>query len=163
MTLAEARNGVIHTGRLTTWEYTAPSERPLSRYTGHLLLIGERVLREAIKATLGPQVLLCGALARRAWGMAMFGQYVAEIRKRIRSAEQHAPSTAEVAPAEDPSPPLTGILGFLGCPSANYVTLSKASGGSGPTLEIAQEMADRLADKWCADVPGKSMLISRAE
>jgi hypothetical protein len=46
---AAARNEIIHEGRLSTHEYAAPVERPLSRYAGPLFWKAERVLREDSK------------------------------------------------------------------------------------------------------------------
>jgi hypothetical protein len=80
--------------------------------------------------------------------------------KELRKAR---PAEATPAAIEDPPRPLGEIIGWLGVPAAYHVTLSKPAGGASATLEAAQEMADRLADKWAADVPGKSLLISRAE
>lgn len=165
MALADARNDIIHSGFLKAGDYAAPPERPLSRYAGSLFWVGERVLREAIKAMLGAEVLLCGALARRAFAEAMFGDYVRELQSRLdESGDQQAPAP-EGPPAapEDPPRPIAEILAWLACPSVSHVTLSKLGGGVGPTLEIAREMAERNANKWAAEVPGKSMLISRAE
>jgi len=165
MALADARNDIIHSGVLRSGVYAAPPERPLSRYAGTLFWVGERILREAIKATVGAEVLLCGALARRAFGEAMFGDYVRELRNHAQgSRDQQAPAPAvEPAAPEDPPRPIGEILAWLACPSANHVTLSKLGGGGGATLELAREMANRNANKWSAEVPGKSMLISRAE
>jgi hypothetical protein len=66
MHLCDARNSIIHDGILPTLEYPAPSERPLSRYAGQMFWIGERLLREGIKASLGVNVLLCGMLQQQA-------------------------------------------------------------------------------------------------
>lgn len=63
--LAMARNAIIHQGARPQLAFPAPPERPLSRYRGHLIEVGERVCREAIKATLGPDVLLCALLTAR--------------------------------------------------------------------------------------------------
>jgi hypothetical protein len=60
--LGDARNEIIHEGTFTTGVYDAPAERPLSRYAGPLFWTADRVLREAVKALLGAEVLLCGRL-----------------------------------------------------------------------------------------------------
>jgi hypothetical protein len=65
MALAGARNAVIHEGVLRSVDYAAPPERPLSRYKGSLFWRGERILREAVKARLGTEILLCGLLNER--------------------------------------------------------------------------------------------------
>jgi hypothetical protein len=89
------------------------------------------------------------------------------VRELIQRKKEHPdpPAAEQLAPVtpEDPGRPIGEILAFLGCPSANYVTLSKLGGGHGPTLELAREMAERNANKWAAEVPGRSMLISRTE
>jgi hypothetical protein len=78
MALGKVRDTIIHDGRVPAVEYGPPPERPLSRYAGNLFWKGERLLRESVKASLGVDVLLCGALARRAlW------QAVAEERNLI--------------------------------------------------------------------------------
>ena len=64
MALGEGRNEIIHEGTLTTHIYEAPPERPLSRYAGPLFWTADRVLREAVKALLGADVLLCAQLKR---------------------------------------------------------------------------------------------------
>lgn len=64
MALGEGRNEIIHEGTLTTHVYEAPPERPLSRYAGPLFWTADRVLREAVKALLGADVLLCAQLKR---------------------------------------------------------------------------------------------------
>ncbi len=66
MAFTDARNDVIHRGTTTvgSWIYKAPAERPQSRYAGTLFWTAERLLREAIKAKLGVNVLLCGPVRR---------------------------------------------------------------------------------------------------
>jgi hypothetical protein len=66
MTLAAARNSVIHDGVLSVTDYEAPQERPISRYKGSLFWIGDRLAREAIKASLGAELLLCARLKEEA-------------------------------------------------------------------------------------------------
>jgi hypothetical protein len=66
MAFAEVRNEIIHEGTLSTHIYEAPPERPLSRYAGPLFWTADRVLREAVKALLGAEVLLCAQLRRAA-------------------------------------------------------------------------------------------------
>lgn len=120
-TLADARNDVIHRGSLKNEVYQPPLERPMSRYVGHLLWVGERVLREAIKAKLGPDVLLCGALARRAWAKATFGDLARELAAKARAAAKAGTLTQ---PVEAHSPrALSKLLASLGVPTANLVVV----------------------------------------
>ncbi len=126
MALADARNAVIHEGRLTTWTYEAPPERPLSVYAGWLLWVGERVLREAIKAKIGPEVLLCGAIARRAWAEKQFGDQARQLMAaaKARAKARAAAGTEPARPAEAHAPrSLSKILAFLGVPAANLVVV----------------------------------------
>jgi hypothetical protein len=120
MTLADARNDVIHRGLVTQHEYLPPQERPQSAYVGHLFWVGERVLREAIKAQLGPEVLLCGAIASRKFAVKTFGPLVAEWRKNMRGQELPPPPTEAAARS------LKVILSTLGCPAANLLTVDRA-------------------------------------
>ena len=120
-TLADARNDVIHRGRLTSEVYQPPLERPLSRYVGHLLWVGERVLREAIKAKLGADVLLCGAIARRAWAKATFGDAVRELAKKARAAAKAG--ILAPLPEAHPPRPLSNILHYLQVETANLVVV----------------------------------------
>ena len=118
-TLADARNDVIHRGSLTRAVYDPPPERPQSKYVGHLLWVGERVLREAIKARLGAEVLLNGAIARRAWAMATYGPDVKALMKRLRANPPPPP------PAEPPPRSLAVLLSDLDCPAPGLVTLDR--------------------------------------
>jgi len=142
-------------------DYPAPDVRPLSRYAGSLLWKGERILREAIKAKLGADVLLCGAIGRRALAQKMFGEYVKGVMKRLRAERKAAPPAPVVEPPD--LAPVGHVLKFLECPSAKYVTVSKAQASGSASLEVAEENTRQMADKWAAEVPGKSMLISRDE
>jgi hypothetical protein len=161
MTLAKARNEIIHEGKLTTRKYTPPPERPLSQYAGHLLWIGERLLREAIKAKLGPEILLCGRLPPRELVKAI-GDSLRERQQSAQATLQMHPSSTPVA-SDDPQRSVPELIAWLGCPSANYVTLKKLHSGVGATMKLAAEMAERRANKWEATVPGKSLLIWPSE
>ena len=96
MALARVRNLIIHEGKLVTETYEAPADRPLSRYAGALVWVGERVLREAIKATIGAEVLLCGALARRELAEKAFGDLA---RQLVAVAKERAAAGTEPEPA----------------------------------------------------------------
>jgi hypothetical protein len=181
MSFAQARNDIIHEGTLKTGIYEPPPERPLSQYAGKLFWKGERVLREAIKAKLGVDVLLCGPIARKA-----------RIAEAIQAAESAPP-----APEPPPAPPdpaelarrakeaamyerikneprpsdrdLAGLLAALGCSAANVVRLSKAHGYPSASPEAALESSIRMMDRWHADVGdidlghGGGLLISETE
>ncbi len=181
MAFAQARNDIIHEGTLKTGIYEAPPERPLSQYAGKLFWKAERMLREAIKAKLGVDVLLCGPVGRQ---------------KRIAEAIQAAES-APPAPEPPPGPPdpaevarrereaglyerikseprpldrdLAGLLADLGCSAANVVCLSKAHGFASASWEAALESSIRMMDKWHADVgdvdqgTGRGILVSGVE
>ncbi|MEO7033495.1 MAG: hypothetical protein ABI548_06440 [Polyangiaceae bacterium] len=120
--LADARNAIIHDGRMPFDSYSAPPERPLSRYAGHLFWKGERILREAIKCTLGADILLCGLLAKQK----RMEEFIALIQDSLSD---------EVAPTP-PSPPtqsdrhvesraLEVLLAELECDTANKVQVTK--------------------------------------
>jgi hypothetical protein len=163
MNLAYARNAIIHAGALRTGSYTAPPERPLSRYSGSLFWIGERVLREAIEASLTPDILLSGRYPRA---------LVELIRSEAPGAGSSTISTPDVSrkllddtvSATAASPRSVGeILAELGCPGANHIQLEKATGGCGADLEKAREHAAKLLDKWGAKFEDRTVLISSAE
>lgn len=165
MTLADARNSIIHDGVLSVDEYGPPPERPLSRYTGKLFWIGERLLRETVKATLGPEILLCGCLAERAAWKKIFETVEA---RRTRSAEP--PPPAQTAPATNPKENVTPtardlqtLLHDLGCQAANQVMLSPAQAQASASQEAAAEMAAAVQDLWEATAGGVSIAITTAE
>jgi hypothetical protein len=133
--LAKVRNLIIHEGKLVTETYEAPADRPLSRYAGALPWVGERVLREAIKATIGAEVLLCGALARRALAEKVFGDLA---RQLVAAAKERAATGTEPASSVEAHPPrpLSKILGDLQVASANLVVVGPLRlGGNGYTHE----------------------------
>ena len=166
MALAEARNDIIHGDTLKRGDYPAPPERPLSRYAGTLFWIGERVLREAIKAQLGVNVLLCGPIRRHA--------QITAARHAPRPAEP-SPPPPQMDPEEvaliarikaEPQPPdrdSAALLGALGCGAANQVVVSKARPQPSASPQANLESSIRLMDKWTATVGGRSMLLSKAE
>jgi hypothetical protein len=120
MTLADARNQIIHDGVLKTGVYVL-SERPLTRYAGALFLTGERVLREAIKAKLGAEVLLCGALRRRAFGEAAFG----ELADQLIEAAKALPTPPPKPPGRAPRT-VEAMLADLHCVDARLVVVGTA-------------------------------------
>lgn len=166
MTLAEARNSIIHDGVVSTNTFAAPPERPLSRYAGPLFWVGERLLREAIKGFLGPEILLCAPLARReAWKPvvdALLAQ-VAERADRRDGCEKSSKGLRDDSPGAAPPRCLDELLRELGGVAANQVTLSKVHGGASASEEVARQMAESMRDKWGADAGSISLLISRAE
>ncbi|MDF3070650.1 MAG: hypothetical protein K0R38_6251 [Polyangiaceae bacterium] len=151
MALADARNAIIHRGAMPDPQYAAPVERPLSRYAGHLFWRGERLLREAIKAKLGTEVLLCGLLAeQQRWN---------EVMKALLEEEPETVKQLEVlgtrARAKPPSPPsdsrsLDELLAALGCPAANRVLLRFVT-SEGPL------------SRWAAKVDGRELLVDEKE
>lgn len=171
MALADARNTIIHDGELPTQEYLAPPERPLSRYAGNLVWKGERLLREAIKAVLGPEILLCGIIARRELWKAIAEEVRQAQQRRLDEPpedEQPAevqPEEPEPYPEELEKPPrdLSSLLSMLNCAAANVVVLSKASGGASASLEVAREMAWRNRNLWGATAGEVTISISRKE
>jgi hypothetical protein len=158
MALANARNAAIHEGALPTIEYTAPPERPLSRYAGNLFWIGERLLREAIKAKLGVDVLLCGLIKR--W------KALEPIAEQLRVALANEPQTDDESATEEtpPIPPrsIDVLLAALAA-AANTVVLSKAIGSGSASLEVAQANARAMQDMWQAAAGGRELLITSAE
>lgn len=171
MTLADARNSIIHEGVVSVSSYGPPPERPLSRYTGQLFWTGERILREAIKAMLGPEILLCGLLKERAlwdriWESAQ--KKAAEHEQTTPSGPQeNAPNAKEPARAKEPSIPpprdLAKLLSELGCEAANQVVLRPSSGTPSHSLEAAEERARELQNYWGAEAGGRSISITLAE
>jgi hypothetical protein len=162
MTLAEARNAVIHEGKLTVTEFTLV-ERPLSPYKGNLFWVGERLLREAIKARLGADVLLGPLIAEHV----QWERIIAEIAQTRASHEPEAivgPVSVPSATETRPPRPLSDILDVLGCRAANEVLLERAAGGASFSEEAAREMAMTVRDAWVAQGPsGRSVLISAKE
>jgi hypothetical protein len=181
MAFAQARNDIIHKGTLTTGLYAAPPERPLSRYAGTLFWKAERVLREAIKAKLGVDVLLCGPVARQK----RFADAIqaaesasptpelppappdpAEVARRAKEAALFERIKSEPRPADRD---LAGLLADLGCGAANEVRLSKAHGFPSASEETALESSIRMMNKWHANVGdvdqghGRGFLISETE
>ena len=153
MTLAAARNSVIHDGALSATEYAPPPERPHSRYTGNLFWRGERLLREAIKASLGGEVLLCGRLAEMARC-----ERVAEMIRAAIASEQAETSpnkrpAAEEGTRQDPkteaSRSLEALLAALKCTSANRVVITKSSG------------AVSASERGVGDGPSDARLVGR--
>jgi hypothetical protein len=144
MALADVRNKVIHEGRLLTDTYEAPSVRPKSRYAGELFWIGERMLREAIKATIGPHALLCGPItAAQLWQQTVGTP--AGVTGVI------PPPAPQPAAATDPEPPpLSTLLRVLGCRYANEVTLCPPDQPTKPDT-FAFATRDRHTDDWDSD------------
>jgi len=145
MALADVRNAIIHEGRIIFEEYQAPPERPLSRYAGHLFWIGERILREAIKASLGAEILLCGLLAerkRREECAALLGDYLLrEVSTIPASGDAEAPTPS--APVRVRAIPV--LLAELRCDAANKVLLYQNVGGwvaKTPSIEMTIEAAE---------------------
>jgi len=118
---AEARNQIVHYGRLATEIYPAPDEHPMSRYAGWLIKKGERILREAIKATLGPDILLSALIAQRT----IDDLAIDDLRQFQSSllADKKVPSTVSPsAPTPEPPPrSLEALLADLGCPPNHVV------------------------------------------
>jgi hypothetical protein len=155
MTLAKARNDIIHDGEASISNYEAPPERPLSRYArwhkGSLFWVGERVLREAIKAHLGPEILLAGRFARF--------KAMEDLVKALRSGDRDEPSTPEeedvpplAEPDEEPQSPSRNVpqlLAELACQGANHIELARASAAA--------------SVMWIAEVGERSLLISEGE
>lgn len=157
MTLAEARNSIIHDGELSVVEYGPPSERPLSRYKGQLFWTGERLLRDAIKAALGAEVLLCGALADAA-----MGQQLMEMLREEAARDSAQPAFDENQADESHDSALMGdeveaprtleaLLAELGCQAANEIEMTQVVGRGNSD------------DAWSAKAGERSLLISSAE
>lgn len=156
MTLAEARNDVIHNGSLSTRGYAPPPERPLSRYVGHMLFVGERVLRESIKAMLGVDILLCGPIAQH-----VAHEATVEALAQYAASLPPAPATS-APPVPAPGPPprsVATLLANIECPSANLVIISGASGNFS-----ASRITPRTADDWLGESETEAVMdISEEE
>jgi hypothetical protein len=163
MTLAEARNAIIHEGRVKVVEYSAPPERPLSRYAGRLFWKGERILREAIKATLGVEILLCGPLREQAAFEPIFEAFRAQAQAQAPAEQSAASAHASNAPTDTNAPARDRdqLLNELNCDSANQVKIGWSSGGASATLEAAVEMAKNAS--WVAKARGKEIRITEEE
>lgn len=162
MTLAEARNSIIHDGVISVFDYGPPQERPLSRYSGRLFWIAERVLREAIKASLGPEILLCGRLQWRAdWDEAF---KKAGWRPTPEAGVREPPS----APSSDedeaavPVRELSVLLQQLGCPAANYVELSRAPAPAAASEEVLRTASSRQVT-WVAKAGKIEIAVNATE
>jgi hypothetical protein len=165
MALADARNSVIHDGALSATKYAAPPERPLSRYAGWLFWVGERLLREAVKAMLGPEILLCGAIAERA----AFDEIYEKFRKtEVQDPGPQQPEAPKTSGARDASRAprdLPTLLNELRCQAANEVLLGVAGvPARSASLDAATEMAAAAAhDLWKATAGDMSISINNAE
>jgi hypothetical protein len=73
------------------------------------------------------------------------------------------PVETEVPVAEDPPRELSVLLGLLKCATANFVVLSKASGGLATTMELAREMDLRNRNRWVARAGSITIGIGREE
>jgi hypothetical protein len=167
MTLAAARNSVIHDGVLSIVEYAAPVERPLSRYKGTLFWRGERLVREAIKASLGSKVLLCARLDEEA-SWAELTKLLLEQNPELtnpagtaQTVEDKTPKPAQAAVV--PTRTVAEILLALGCKAANEIEMESVIGASSASDEVAHENAQSARDKWSASVGAKSLLITAEE
>jgi hypothetical protein len=167
MTLAAARNSVIHDGLLSIVNYAAPPERPLSRYKGQLLWTGERVLREAIKASIGAQVLLCARLEEEeTW---------AELDKIIKAESPALATPSDTVNAHDDKPPqpppaaavpartVAALLLALGCKAANEVQFERIAGTVSNSEYEASEGARSARGNWSASADGNKLLITEDE
>jgi hypothetical protein len=160
MCLAQARNTVIHEGTLPKTEYGAPPERPLSRYMGHFFWKGERLLREAVKATLGADVLLEGLLAEWAeWQLTLDEPLAADqgADENVASGDDGSGFNARPARA------CAELLSKLGGVAANEVELERVAPGTGSTLELAGKAAEQTRGCWVAKAGKRQMLITSAE
>jgi hypothetical protein len=165
LALAEARNEIIHEGTLSSSSYAAPPERPLSRYAGSLFWKGERILREAIKAVLGPEILLCGTLGMLDLARAVL-EYVKTERRNRRTERNSGPAVVPEDSALDAGPPprpLSVLLKELSCESANVVTIHKVARLLSASEDVAIELAKQNANRWGAKARGTSLLITAAE
>ena len=129
MALADARNTIIHEGSLPALTYGPPLERPHSRYAGHLLEIGERILREAIKASLGTETLLCGLLAQHRRMEKLVKELLACTDAPLQSqsaVEEPLESIGELPESATPPRTLDALLAELGCDAANKVLVAHA-------------------------------------
>lgn len=189
-TLGEARNEIIHEGTLTVTEYAPPPERPLSRYVGPLFWTADRVLREAVKAMLGVEILLCGRLKE----VRLNEQFVAACRALLEEAAKRQPLDDEGAGEpvdvetaspeestmtnEDPAdeqheaaaPPgavgtrdLQALLAALNCDAANKVRLEKVVSHSSATLEGADANMRAARGLWSASFAKRSIAVDARE
>lgn len=175
--LGSARNEIIHEGTLTTAVYQAPTERPLSRYAGPIFWTADRLVREAVKAMLGVEVLLCGLIKDvEAWR-----QFLAAGVSNAEEIDVHTdPETVPLKPnamsaedcdasiEEEESPAqahrsLKMLLSELECDAANKVLLEKIVAYSSPTIEGAVENARSVKGCWSASFGEISIRISKAE
>jgi hypothetical protein len=161
LVLADARNKIIHEGRVPPLEYPAPPERPLSRYAGHLFWTGERVLREAIKATLGTDILLCGPLQERVRWQKLYDM--------LSAAEKAQEDSGAAAPTSSGQPgvqveaalrTVPELLQKLGCTSANQVLISRALPQASASPEV---LANAAPPGWVAKYKGVEIGITDAE
>lgn len=113
MALADARNAVIHEGVLRSVDYTAPKERPLSRYKGSLFWKGERILREAVKARLGTEVLLCGLLQERRRWEKLGPELVEALQAAAEAPQSAAPQLDESELEAEPEPEVVRTVAEL--------------------------------------------------
>ena len=140
MAFADARNQVVHRGGLSTWSYPPPPEHPLSRYAGWLLWKGERILREAIKATLGAEILLCGPIAQSALDEAAIEE-LRQLQASIPSDDAAPSSATEVATPRS----LSDLLAELSCTNANLVTVE---GRYNPHLTASRRRVRQDGSRW---------------
>ena len=99
----EARNEIIHNGTFSTGVYPAPSERPLSRYSGQLFWTADRLLRETVKALLGADILLCGRLHELKQAEE-FGKNLHSWLENAKAEQVHSEESIETAAATDDEP-----------------------------------------------------------
>lgn len=172
----EQRNAIIHKGTLSSHVYEAPPERPLSRYAGPLFWTADRLLRETVKALLGPDVLLCGRLKEAEASERFIAACLAAI-----DAGQEMETTSEQASVETPSPEATKsespadaravgaarelatLLADLRCDAANKVQLAKVAPQPSSPIEGDAENGRAAQGSWSASFEKRSMLINRAE
>lgn len=164
MYLAEARNRIIHDGELSMTEYAPPRKHRRSPYRGHLFWTGERILREAIKARLGPHILLCGRI--REWQR--FKEMATELNA-MRAHTGEAEAEPELPPtdanAEAPSRDTSELLRLLDTTEAADILLSKAVAIPSADNEIASRNAHSAAQWWVAENPDSeiSIRVTRGE
>ena len=157
MTLADVRNSIIHKGRLDTLNYDAPPERPLSRYAGPIFWIGERVLREAVKALLGAEVLLCGRLAE----VARWEPFIERIAATFRAGSVGPDADAPTPVPLPASRSLDALLTELSTTAANTVQI-RVDTDSAPTSEDGTlSLVNRTV--WIAHAKGRECVITDAE
>lgn len=177
-----ARNSIIHKGTLAKNSYYL-AERPHSRYVGSLFWTAERLLREALKAKLGGDLLLCGLRKEiPKWSSLM--ETVPNGVATADDAEMGKVSQVDVAselplPADPqainideerlhPQPrasprDLISLLAALECDAANKVLLKKVVGHSAPTLEGARDNAYEAIGKWEASFEANEIIIDASE